>query len=97
MTIEVSPDLQARIQEKIDKGEFADPNAVIEYALDLLDEEKRFQQACDDELKRLIAEGIDAVQQGKVREFTPELRESLWQQAIEDAQPSLNRTRRGAA
>jgi len=97
MAIEVSPDLQARIQDKIDKGDFADLNAVIEHALDLLDKEKRFRQASDDELKRLIAEGVDAVQQGKVREFTPELREALWQQAIEDAQPSLNRTRRGAA
>lgn len=97
MAIELSPRIQSLIAETVEQHHYPDADTLIEHALEILDEERRSQSTDEAELKRLIAEGVDAVQQGRVREFTPELREALWQQALEEAVPPASRARRGAA
>jgi Arc/MetJ-type ribon-helix-helix transcriptional regulator len=82
MALTLSPNIQARIAEMVEHGDYPDADAVVERALDLLNDDEQYN-----ELKRLIAVGVDEVAQGKVVEFTPERRDALWQAALEQAGP----------
>ena len=80
MALQISPDIQARIAEMVEeRSTLADADAVLGEALALLEARERYL-----DLKRAIAQGVEEVAQGKVTEFTPEQREQLWQQALEE-------------
>ena len=79
MAIQVSPDLEARIREKVESGDYEDPSEVIQAALRLLD--KRDRQLA--ELRASIAEGLAAAERGEARELTPELWEEIEREADE--------------
>lgn len=81
MALHLSPKNQTRIAELIEHGDYPDADAVVEQALELLDERERFM-----ELKAMIAAGVEEVAQGKVVEFTPERRQALWQSAIDQVE-----------
>lgn len=81
MALQLSSKNQARIVELIEHGDYPDADAVVEQALELLAERERFI-----ELKAMIAAGVEQVAQGKVVEFTPERRQTLWQAAIDQAE-----------
>jgi len=90
MALHISPEIQARIIEKIEAGEYPDADAVLDEALTLIEERARYR-----DLKRAIARGVDEVAQGKVIEFTPERREQLWQQAIAETSSGQTQRRHG--
>lgn len=81
MALQLSPKIQARITELIEHGDYPDADAVVEQALELLDERERFM-----ELKAMIAAGVEEVAQGKVVEFTPERRQALWRMAVDEVE-----------
>ena len=83
MALQISPEIQARIAETIENGDYASADDVLGEALDLLEERARYR-----DLKHAIARGVDEVAQGKVIEFPPERREQLWQQALAETTPT---------
>jgi Arc/MetJ-type ribon-helix-helix transcriptional regulator len=80
MALQISPRIQAQIVEMVARGDYPDADSMLEEALELLSERERLV-----ELKAMIAVGVEEVAQGKVVEFTPELRETLWQSAVDQA------------
>ncbi len=86
MALQISLEIQARIVEKIERGDYPDADAVVDEALTLLEER---EQELD--LKRAIAQGVEEVAPGKIVEFTAERREQLWQQALTETPPATGR------
>lgn len=80
MALQLSPKTQARIIRMIENGDYADADTMLNQGLDLLTAHGRFM-----ELKAKIAVGAEEVADGKLVEFTPELRETLWQSALKEA------------
>jgi Arc/MetJ-type ribon-helix-helix transcriptional regulator len=80
MALQISPRIQAQITEMVANGDYPDADSMLEQALELLSEREHFE-----ELRAQIAVGVEEVAQGKIVEFTPELREQLWQSALEAA------------
>lgn len=73
MNITLPPEFQELIQKRVDSGEFAGPDEVIEYAFKLLEaHDAKLRQ-----LRELIEEGDRAIREGRTRPWTPELREEL--------------------
>ncbi len=79
MPIHVSPDLEERIREKVESGQYDDPSDVIRAAMRLLDTRDRKLQ----ELRALVAEGLAAAERGEAHELTPELWEEIEREADE--------------
>jgi antitoxin ParD1/3/4 len=79
MSIHVSPDLEERIREKVESGQYDDPSDVIRAAMRLLDTRDRKLQ----ELRELVAEGLAAAERGEVDELTPELMAKIDREADE--------------
>jgi antitoxin ParD1/3/4 len=79
MAIYVPTDLEERIRQKVDSGQYDDPSEVIRAAMRLLDKRDRRLQ----ELRASIAEGLAAIGRGEGRELTPELWEEIEREADE--------------
>ena len=79
MNITLSPKIQELIQEMVDRGEFAAPDDVVDRAFLLLVEDNRKLQR----LRELIDEGERDVRAGKVKRWTPELRDEFRRRADE--------------
>ncbi len=79
MVIQVSPDLEARIREKVESGEYADSSAVIRAAMRLLDKRDRELR----ELRVSIAEAQAAIARGEGIELTPEVWDEIEREAHE--------------
>ena len=69
MPMIVPVDLEERIRQKVESGEYDDPAMVIRAALRLLDRRDQRLQ----ELRASIAEGLAAIERGEGSELTPEL------------------------
>ncbi len=69
MTIQLPVDVEARVREKVARGEFSDADEVIREAMRLLDERER-QLA---ELRVKLQTGLDQLDQGEGVQFSPEL------------------------
>ena len=82
MAIELSPNLQMRIQKKIDEGEYADLNEVIAEGLNLIDSRKEKLET----LRTLIAEGLADVEAGRVIAYNEEFRENARRRAVQRVQ-----------
>jgi len=72
MALHISPDIQARIIEKIETGEYPDADAVLDRALDVLGDVERLNH-----LRSLLAVGAEQVARGEVIPYTDELREEI--------------------
>ena len=84
MHVELSPDLAALVQEKMESGGYGDANEVVEEALRLLAEhDRRFRQ-----LHAAVTEGFAQIERGQSVLLTEEHLETLMHRAIEN-------TRRG--
>src|SRR5688500_10197373 len=79
MTIQLAADVEASILQKVERGDFPDPNEVIREAMRLLDEQERQLAA----LRAKLQVGIDQLDRGEWVEWTPELMDELWQEAVE--------------
>jgi putative addiction module CopG family antidote len=65
MNISISKELAERIERKVESGYYPSADAVIDKALELLDDH-------DQELRALIQEGIEALESGDYVEYTDE-------------------------
>jgi antitoxin ParD1/3/4 len=79
MVIQVSPDIEASIRERVESGAYEDATDVIRKALRALESrEQRIR-----EIRASIDEGIAAIERGEGREWTPELRDEINREADE--------------
>jgi len=67
--MQLPADVEARVREKVARGEFSDADAVIREAMRLLDERER-QLA---ELRGMLQTGLTQLDRGEGVPFTPEL------------------------
>lgn len=79
MSVTLSPRLEAQIQRWVDSGQYEDADAVMQDALELLEEHREQFET----LRMKIQEGLDEADRGEVDEWTPELRERLRREAYE--------------
>lgn len=69
MTLQLPADVEARVREKVARGEFSDEDAVIREAMRLLDE-REHELA---HLRGMLQTGLTHPDQGDGVPFTPEL------------------------
>jgi putative addiction module CopG family antidote len=79
MTIQLSPETEALIQELMDRGDYAHPAAVIDEALQALVEREKLTR-----LRALIAVGDEQAARGQVVAWTDDLLDRLKRQSEED-------------
>ena len=72
MTITLSPQLEALVNEKVEAGVYEDAEAVVREALNLLDDRDRLYR-----LRESIQEDQNEFERGESEEWTPELMERL--------------------
>ncbi len=66
MTIELKPEIEALIQERLQNGAFSSAEEVIERALELLTAEEDWRADNHDEIAVQIQEGWDEAQRGEL-------------------------------
>ena len=72
MSIQLTAHAEALIREKIDSGEYAMADEVVQAAIRLLDERDRLQH-----LRSLLAVGLEQADRGELIDFTPELLDDI--------------------
>ena len=68
MTVQLTPEAEALIRQKVESGLYATADEVIEEALRLLDEHDRLRQ-----LRAKLDVGWEQIERGETIPFTPEL------------------------
>ena len=61
MALQLSPEIQARIAEKVESGDYPDADAVVDRALDVLN-----QVECLNHLKKLLTVGAEQATRGEL-------------------------------
>ncbi len=79
MPVTLSADLEAIIRDHVASGDFADASAVVAEALRLLDEHNQLKL---ERLRAALQVGLDDIEQGRYREFTPEVATELWENGL---------------
>ncbi len=79
MVIQLSPEAEATIRELIERGDYADPEAVVDEALRVLEERDKLAR-----LKALIAVGVEQAERGQVVPWTPDSLARLKREAAEN-------------
>ncbi|MBX3069352.1 MAG: type II toxin-antitoxin system ParD family antitoxin [Thermomicrobiales bacterium] len=79
MSVEIDPQLESVIREKVRSGQYIDIDDVVREALDLLQERDRYEQ-----LRAAVQLGLDDVAAGRVRAWTPERLAEIRRAANED-------------
>jgi antitoxin ParD1/3/4 len=79
MSIHLPIDVEERIREKVESGQYDDASDVIRAAMRLLDRRDQRLQ----ELRASVAEGLAAIERGEGIELTPELWEEIEREADE--------------
>ena len=69
MRIDLPPELEAMVREKVQSGLYHDPGAVVQEALHLLDERDRLHR-----LRTAVLMGVEQIERGEGRPYTAELR-----------------------
>jgi len=77
MVLQVSPKIQARITDLVAKGDYADADAMLEQALDLLFEDDRLNH-----LRGLVAKGVEQARRGELIEYNEQFREDAKRSAL---------------
>jgi antitoxin ParD1/3/4 len=72
MNVSLTPELEAMIRQQVDSGRYNNASEVEREVLRLLDEHQSVQQ-----LRSLLAVGLEQAQRGELVEFTPELFEDI--------------------
>lgn len=85
MALRVPADLEERIRQKVESGEYDDAVEVIRAAMRLLDRRDAQLQ----ELRASIAEGLAAIERGEGVEWTPELMAKIDQEVDEQIRLGL--------
>ena len=78
MVIQLSPEAETRIRELIERGGYADPEAVVDEALRALAERDQYAQ-----LKAAIAVGIEQIERGETIPWTPDFFDRLKRESEE--------------
>jgi antitoxin ParD1/3/4 len=79
MSIQLPPDVEASIRQRVERGQFPDEAEVVREAIRLLDE----RDLQIDALRAKIGVGLDELDRGEGVEWTPELMERLSREADE--------------
>ena len=79
MSIQLSPEAEALVRELIERGDYDDPEAVVDEALRVLKERDKLER-----LKELIAVGDEQAARGQVVSWTPDFLDRLKREAAED-------------
>jgi antitoxin ParD1/3/4 len=77
MASQLSPDIEARIQQKVAAGAFPDADEVIREAMRLLDMQERQLEV----LRAKLQSGLDQLDRGEGIPLTPELVEEMRRKA----------------
>jgi putative addiction module CopG family antidote len=80
MVMTVAPEIEARIREKVESGQYESTDALMGTALRLLDLHEKEQEKLE-RLRALIAEG----EEGPFVPLTPEVRAASWERAKQRA------------
>jgi len=72
MPVDLAPQLEAMIYQKVQSGQYTDANAVVREALTLLDDRDRHAR-----LRAAVAIGLEESAAGRVRPWTPDRLEEL--------------------
>jgi putative addiction module CopG family antidote len=78
MSIQLSPETAARIQELVERGDYDDPEAVIDEALRVLMERDQYAR-----LKAAITVGVEQYERGEMIPWTPDYFDRLKREAAE--------------
>ena len=68
MSVQIAPQIEAMIQERVDAGRYPDADAVLLEALRLFDERERALQ----DLRAKLQVGLDQIERGETIEVTDE-------------------------
>ena len=79
MSIQLSPEAEAQVNEFVKRGGYTDADAVLDEALRVLKERDQL-----DRLRELIAVAEEQAAQGRVKEWTPDLLDRLKREAAEN-------------
>lgn len=76
MNLTLTPELEAMVQEKVERGDYPDVGEVVREALRLLDDRDRLRR-----LKAALAIGQEQIDRGEARVYSPELRAEIHEAA----------------
>jgi putative addiction module CopG family antidote len=79
MSIQLSPEAEAVVRQLVDRGDYDDPEAVIDHALRALLERGQLSR-----LKAAIAVGDEQAARGQVVPWTPDFLDRLKREAAEN-------------
>lgn len=79
MVTKYPPQLEEDIQSLLATGEYGDTTDILAQGVRLL--ARRREKA--EHLRALLQVSIDQYERGEYREFTPELRQQLWESALQ--------------
>jgi antitoxin ParD1/3/4 len=79
MSVQLTPETEALIREKVASGRYATGEELVETALRLLDERDRQIQ----QLRAKLQIGLDQIERGETVQFTPELLDEIEREAEE--------------
>lgn len=79
MSIQLSPEAEARVRHLIERGDYDDPDAVLDEALRVLMERDQLAR-----LKELIAVGDEQAARGQIVPWTPDSLDRLKREAAEN-------------
>ena len=85
MAIQLAPDIEASIRQRLEDGNFRNENDVVREAMHLL-ELREYRRK---RLKESVLEGFAAVERGEGVELTSELWDILTEEADEDARRGI--------
>ncbi len=72
MKITVSPKLEKFVTKKIATGQYANPDDVVNGALQVLREQERLTAEDIEQLREEVAVGVDQLNEGRIAHFTAE-------------------------
>jgi putative addiction module CopG family antidote len=84
MDITLTPKSEELIRQKMSNGRYASASELVEAAVLLLDERDRWEY-----LRSMLLEAEQQTREGRVLQWTPELRRTLRQQAEAKAQQGI--------
>ncbi len=72
MNVSLTPQLEAMIHAKVESGLYNNASEVVREALHIMEREEKLAR-----LKELLAEGVQAIDEGRYSELTPERWEQI--------------------
>lgn len=78
MNVSLTPRLEAMIRERVESGDYADASEVVAEALRLLAAQDQLKL---ERLRAALAIGLEQIERGEIRPYTPELRAEILESA----------------